>query len=153
MCKLDHYTKSLPYELELTSRVLHEAARCFFEQHKFSISQEEFIILDCLYMYPGIIQIELAKLIMKGRAHTGKFLKSLEQKGLIARTPKNQGSKIIMESTITAKGLEIYKTISNALDQYISESSTYADIDVQNVIKILQLIRDDAIKKFNIKFN
>ena len=150
---MDHYTKSLPYELELTSRVLHEAARCFFEQHKFSISQEEFIILDCLYMYPGIIQIELAKLIMKGRAHTGKFLKSLEQKGLIARTPKNQGSKIIMESTITAKGLEIYKTISNALDQYISESSTYADIDVQNVIKILQLIRDDAIKKFNIKFN
>lgn len=150
---MDHYTKSLPYELELTSRVLHEAARCFFEQHQFIISQEEFIILDCLYMYPGIIQIELAKLIMKGRAHTGKFLKSLEQKGLIARTPKNQGSKIIMESTITAKGLEIYKTISNALDQYISESSTYADIDVQNVIKILQLIRDDAIKKFNIKFN
>ena len=153
MCKLDHYTKSLPYELELTSRVLHEAARCFFEQHQFIISQEEFIMLDCLYMHPGIIQIELAKLIMKGRAHTGKFLKSLEQKGLIERTPKNQGSKIIIESTITQRGLELYKTISEALDRHISESNTYTQIDVQGLIKILTLIREDAIKKFNIKFN
>lgn len=150
---MDHYTQSLPYELELTSRVLHEAARCFFELNKFPVSQEEFIILDCLYMNPGIIQIELAKLIMKGRAHTGKFLKSLEYRGLIARNPKNQGSKIIMESTITPKGLEIYKEISEALDKHISESSTYANIDVKKLIKLLKLIREDAIKKFDIKFN
>ncbi len=150
---MEHYTQSLPYELELTSRVLHEAARCFFEINNFPVSQEEFIILDCLYMNPGIIQIELAKLIMKGRAHTGKFLKSLEQKGFIARTPKDQGSKIIMESTITPQGLEIYKKINTALDRHISTTSTYSSIDVQGVIKILRLIRDDAKEKFNIKFN
>ena len=70
---MEHYTKTLPYELELTSRVLHEATRCFFELQKFPISQEEFIILDCLYINPNIIQMEIAKLILKGRAHTGKF--------------------------------------------------------------------------------
>ena len=40
---MEHYTQSLPYELELTSRVLHEAARCFFEQNDFPINQEEFV--------------------------------------------------------------------------------------------------------------
>ena len=102
---MEHYTKTLPYELELTSRVLHEATRCFFELQKFPISQEEFIILDCLYINPNIIQMEIAKLILKGRAHTGKFLKSLEEKKLITRTPVKQGSKIVMQIKITDKGL------------------------------------------------
>ena len=72
---MEHYTKTLPYELELTSRVLHEAAKCYFEQCNFPISPEEFAILDCLYLKPDIIQIDLAKMILKGRAHTGRFLK------------------------------------------------------------------------------
>ena len=90
---MEHYTKTLPYELELTSRVLHEATRCFFELQKFPISQEEFIILDCLYINPNIIQMEIAKLILKGRAHTGKFLKSLEEKKLIY-TPSTSGKYV-----------------------------------------------------------
>lgn len=149
---MEHYTKSLPYELELTSRVLHEAAKCFFEQNKFPISQEEFTILDCLYIYPDIIQIELAKLIFKGRAHTGRFLKSLEEKGLIERTPGKSGSKIIIKSTITPKGLELYKQISRALDEHIQSANSIVSIDIKNVIKMLQTIREDAIKQFNIKF-
>ena len=150
---MEHYTKSLPYELELTSRVLHEAARCFFEQNNFPVSQEEFIILDCLYMYPGIIQIELAKLIMKGRAHTGKFLKTLEQKGLIERAPANQGSKIIMESKITPKGLEVYNKISKALDEHIQKTNSGLNIDIQNAINGLKAIRENTMKNFDIKFN
>ena len=104
-------------------------------------------------MYPGIIQIELAKLILKGRAHTRKFLKSLEQKGLIARTPKNHGSKIIMESKITSKGLELYMQISQAMDENIKTSNSFSDIDMKNLIAILQRIRSEAVEKFNIKFN
>ena len=104
---MEHYTKSLPYELELTSRVLHEVAKCFFDDNKYPVNQDEFIILDCLYMYPEIIQIELAKLMLKGRAHTGKFLKSLEEKKLIERTPAKQDSKIVMKITVTPEGQEV----------------------------------------------
>lgn len=150
---MKHYTQSLPYELELTSRVLHEAARCFFEQNNFPVNQEEYTILDCLYMNPGIIQIELAKLILKGRAHTGKFLKSLEEKGFITRNPANQGSKIIMESAITPSGMELYKKITDALDEHIKEANECLNIDVESVIRNLKLIRQSAIEKYNIKFN
>lgn len=150
---MKHYTQSLPYELELTSRVLHEAARYFFEQNNFPINQEEYAILDCLYMYPGIIQIELAKLILKGRAHTGKFLKSLEEKGFITRNPANQGSKIIMESAITPSGMELYKRITDALEEHIKEANKCLNIDVESVIRNLKLIRQSAMEKYNIKFN
>lgn len=149
---MEHYTKTLPYELELTSRVLHEANRCFFEMNNFPITQEEFIILDCLYINPNIIQMELAKLILKGRAHTGKFLKSLEEKKLITRAPIKQDSKIVMQITITKSGLEIYNQISKAMDEYIKTASSGLNIDIKDVINALQIIRADATKRFNIKF-
>ena len=149
---MEHYTKSLPYELELTSRVLHEAARCFFEQNNFPVSQDEFSILDCLYIYPDIIQIELAKLIFKGRAHTGRFLKSMEEKGLIARCPGKSGTKIIMKNKITPKGLELYNRINKALDEHIEAANSEINVDIKTTIKMLQTIRTNAIKRFNIKF-
>ncbi len=151
---MEHYTKSLPYELELTSRVLHEVAKCFFDDNKYPVNQDEFIILDCLYMYPEIIQIELAKLMLKGRAHTGKFLKSLEEKKLIERTPAKQDSKIVMKITVTPEGQEVYRTISASLDKYIEESNSEYEIEkVKEVINMLRLIREKAVEKYNIKFD
>jgi len=150
---LEHYTQTLPYELELTSRVLHEAMRCFFELNNFPVSQEEFIILDCLYINPDIIQMELARIILKGRAHTGKFLKSLEKKKLITRTPAKQGSKIVMQIRITKTGQELYKKITLALDSYIKEANSCLKIHIDEVIGILRSIRKDAIAKFDIKFD
>ena len=151
---MEHYIKSLPYELELTSRVFHEAARCFFEQHDYPISQDEFIILDCLYMYPDIIQIELAKLILKGRAHTGKFLRTLENKKLIERTPAKSGSKIIMKISITPKGHNVYKTVSESLDKHVSESvSKFEAEKIKEIITLLQSMRRATVEKFNIKFD
>ena len=148
-----HYTKTLLYELELTSRVLHEATRCLFEMNEFPISQEEFIILDCLYINPDIIQIELAKMILKGRAHTGKFLRSLEDKKLIVRAPATHGSKIIMQITITESGLELYKKINKAMDEYIKNASSVLNIKINEVMQALKTIREDAITKFDIKFD
>ena len=54
-----NYTKTLPYELDLTSRVLHEVMVSFFKKNNFPITLEEFIILDCLSINPEIIQMQL----------------------------------------------------------------------------------------------
>lgn len=104
-------------------------------------------------MYPDIIQIELAKLILKGRAHTGKFLKSLEEKKLIERTPAKQGSKIVMKISVTPKGHEVYETISKSLDEHIQESNSDYEIEkVREVIDMLRGIREKAVEKYSIKF-
>lgn len=150
---MEHYTKTLPYELELTSRVLHEAAKCFFEQNKFPISQEEFVILDCLHIHPNIIQMELAKLILKGRAHTGKFLKSLESKKYIIRTPIKQESKIVMKISITKEGLELYKKICDVIDLHVKEITPQLHMEIEDIRKMLQYMRQDLISKYNIRFD
>ena len=105
-------------------------------------------------MYPDIIQIELAKLILKGRAHTGKFLRTLENKKLIERTPAKSGSKIIMKISITPKGHSVYKTVSESLDKHVSESvSKFEAEKIKEIITLLQSMRRATVEKFNIKFD
>ena len=77
----------------------------------------------------------------------------LEEKGFITRNPANQGSKIIMESAITPSGMELYKKITDALDEHIKEANECLNIDVESVIRNLKLIRQSAMEKYNIKFN
>lgn len=147
-----NYTKTLPYELDLTSRVLHEVMVLFFRNNKFPISLEEFIILDCLMINPGIIQMQLAKMTLKGRGHTGKFLKSLEEKGLIIRNPVKKNSKIVIELEITIEGLELHKNLNSQIDAFVAEMNPNIKTKVDELIGLLKLIRKDAIEKFNIKF-
>lgn len=149
---MEHYTKSLPYELALTSRVLHEAMVVFFKNNEFPISPDEYVILDCLYTHPNIIQMELAKMILKGRAHTGKFLKTMEEKGLIVRTPALQGSKIIMQIEITQNGLTIYNEINKVVTSYVEKTSIIPESKIQETIDFLKTLREDAVKQFGIKF-
>lgn len=150
---MNHYTKSLPYELELTSRVIHEAINCFFKENNLEISHDEFVILDCLYMNPNIIQIELAKMILKGRAHTGRFLMTLEDKGFVSRTPTKSGTKLIMKLSITDKGLKVYKKISQVIDEHIEKMHTNLDLEEIKILnKTLQKIRSDIFKIYDINF-
>ena len=149
---VEHYTKTLPYELELTSRVIHEATKCYFEQCNFPITPEEFIVLDCLYLKPDIIQIDLAKMILKGRAHTGRFLKSLEEKKLMERKPVRQSSRTVTKNIITPDGLKLYKKMCAEIDKYIQETNPQLNIQINDVIKILQEIRKNCTDRFNIKF-
>ena len=149
---VEHYTKSLLYELELTSRVLHEAMLCYFKQKNFAVTPDEYIILDCLYMNPDIIQMQLAKMILKGRAHTGKFLKSLEEKGFITRTPAQRGATIVMKLKISAKGLELYNSINCEIIAYIKKTSIIPQTKIDEIVNMLQAIRKDATNRFEIKF-
>ena len=150
---VEHYTKTLPYELELTSRVIHEATKCYFEQCNFPITPEEFIVLDCLYLKPDIIQIDLAKMILKGRAHTGRFLKSLEEKKLIERKPVRQKTRTVTRNIITPEGLKLYKKMCAEMDKYIQETNSQLNVQINDVIKLLQIIRQNCTEKFNIKFD
>ncbi len=149
---MEHYTKSLPYELALTSRVLHEAMVVFFKNNEFPISPDEYVILDCLYTHPNIIQMELAKMILKGRAHTGKFLKTMEEKNLIIRTPALQCSKIIMQIEITPNGFKIYNEINKVITSYIEKTNIISESKIQETISFLKTLREDAVKRFSIKF-
>lgn len=149
----EHYTESLPYELELTSRILHEAILRFFSDEKFEITHDEFVVLDTLSTNDGISQIDLAKLILKGRAHTGRFLMSLEEKGYVKRTPSKKGKRLIMQNSVTASGKKILAKISKAIEEHIDDMNLHDNCDkAAKLIELLHLVRKDILEKYDIKF-
>ena len=149
----EHYTESLPYELELTSRVLHEAIVRFFSEKKFEITHDEFVVLDTLSTNEGISQIDLAKLILKGRAHTGRFLMSLEKKGLVKRTPSKKGKRLIMKNVVTAEGKKVLENTGEAIELHIEEMNLKDNLDkAKKLIELLHSVRKDISERFDIKF-
>lgn len=62
---LDHYTDSINYELEQTSRMMKMLTNQLFSKLDISISLDEYIALDTVSVNAGICQRDLAKLILK----------------------------------------------------------------------------------------
>jgi DNA-binding MarR family transcriptional regulator len=152
--KYPHYIDSLPYELVLTSRIIHEAIDNLFEEKNFGISHDEYIILDTIYCHPNILQIDLAKLILKGRAHTGRFLMALEDKGLVTRTPARKGRKLILLNNITPKGLKLCEHVSNVVEKEIEDmNSCILEEKIDEVVNSLKFIREYVASKHTVKFN
>lgn len=148
-----HYIKSLPYELESASRIVHGSIVQFFEKSKFEISHDEFVILDTLLIHPEILQIDLARLILKGRAHTGRFLVSLEQKGLVKRTPILRGKRTVISSSITDKGKSIHNKISNAIKKHIKSQNRKLTGEMEEkLIELLHIFKSDILKNCDVKF-
>lgn len=148
-----HYINCLPYELESASRIVHESIVRFFEECKFEISHDEFVILDTLIVYPGILQIDLARLILKGRAHTGRFLVSLETKGLVKRTPILKGRRAVISNTITDDGLKLHKKIADAIKNHMNSYDRKLTDDMEKqLIQMLHTFKKDVLSNCSIKF-
>jgi DNA-binding MarR family transcriptional regulator len=105
------YINSFPYALEQTARLCHENAKRLLESITDKISIDEFAVLDTIIAKPELSQADLARLILKGKAHTGRFLMSLEEKGFVERHVREREGKLIKVATATQKGLSHYKEI------------------------------------------
>ena len=150
---IEGYIKSWLYNLDLTSRLTHEVAKQFFEKNKFPINLDEYIILDTLLENPGILQLKLAKLILKGRAHTGRFLMGLEEKGYIKRIPSKKGERLVMKSEVTEKGKLLHNEIANKIKILKENCSNLVPQDTEEKLQaILKTIREAITKQFDIKF-
>jgi len=151
--KYINYTQFWLYDLELTSRITHEIARKFFEKHNFPINLDEYTIIDTLLDNPEILQLKLANMILKGRAHTGRFLIALEEKGYVERIPSKSGKRLVMISKVTDDGKKIHKEITKGIRQLAKECSECVTDDmIDDLQKILKTIRTSLQEKFEIKF-
>ena len=64
------YTDSLYYHLKLTARYLEVAAKQLFK----TINLDELITLDLIKKNEGLCQRDLAKILLKDRANTGRII-------------------------------------------------------------------------------
>ncbi|HIS75111.1 TPA: MarR family transcriptional regulator [Candidatus Galligastranaerophilus intestinavium] len=110
--KIMHYTDSPSYELELTSKYCKALLTQLFNKVCSEITPEEFAVLDTLCCNKGLCQRDLAKLILRDRANTGRVLDSLEKKGFVVRHNDVKNNRLIRRADITQSGLEILNDLT-----------------------------------------
>ncbi len=140
-CKL-HYTDSIHYELEQTSRLMKKVTTQLFEKLEIGLSLDEYAALDTVSVNAGICQRDLARLILKDRANTGRILDSLEQKGFITRFIDTKNNRLVKKMGITERGLRELDTINKKVKQYLeSVTKTISDEDIERVQETLKSFR------------
>lgn len=115
---IQHFTDSIHYELEQTSRLMKMLGKQLFEKLDICITMDEYAALDTISINAGICQRDLAKLIIKDRANTGRILESLEQKGFITRFIDTKNNRLVKKMGITEKGYEELNSINNKIKRY-----------------------------------
>lgn len=117
MCKdselKQHFTGSIFYEIELTAKYCKMLGAQVFENFHTGVSPEEFAVLDTLSINPGICQRDIAKLIVRDRANTGKILDNLEKKGLVERQLSIKNNRPVKIAKLTELGLQKAEEVTN----------------------------------------
>lgn len=139
---IGHYTDSIHYELEQTSRLMNMLTNQLFKKLELSITFDEYIALDTVSINVGICQRDLAKLILKDRANTGRILNELEQKGFITRFIDTKNNRLVKKMGITETGLQELNSINNKIKTYLSGvTKRIPPEDVDKVRDILRAFR------------
>ena len=133
------YIESFPYEVELTARICHENAKRLLESYTDEVSIDEFSILDTIVARPGLSQADLARLVLKGKAHTGRFIMSLEEKGFVERHVQERDSKLIKVAVVTEKGMDLYTSIIEQMKPVIAHFESI--ISEEDICKMIQGLR------------
>lgn len=149
------YNQSIEFAAELFTKALHEALRKIHKEMNFEINHEEYIILETIFLNPGIIQIDIAKKIITKRSYVCKFLSRLESRGYIRRENAIRGTRqIIMKNYITKEGERIYTKVRNYFIKTFEERENYKEeIELIETTKNTLFELSTKIKKdFNLKF-
>lgn len=147
---IGHYTDSIHYELEQTSRLMNMLTNQLFKKLELSITFDEYIALDTVSINVGICQRDLAKLILKDRANTGRILNELEQKGFITRFIDTKNNRLVKKMGITETGLQELNSINNKIKTYLSGVTKRIppeDVDkVRNILRAFRLELDKIVE-------
>lgn len=140
--KKKFYIDSFPYEIELMARVCHENAKLHLEAITNEVTLEEFTVLDTLIARPNLSQADLSRLILKGKAHTGRFLMTLEEKGYVTRRVEERGGKLIKVSVVTEKGQELYSRVVSEFRPAVEKfEKVISQLEINKIIENLRKMR------------
>lgn len=150
---MEHFTDTVMYEIELTSKYIKHMGNEMFNRLGFDITPEEYAALDTINVHNNICQRDLAKLILKDRAGTGRIIVSLEEKKLVERYVDTKGNRLVKKMKITENGINVlnsaYKTIKEV--GLIPFEKHFTEQDKQILRNILQKFRTVIAEHIEIK--
>lgn len=139
---IQHYTESIIYDIELTARAIKLLSAQLFNTIGASLLPEEYTAMDVILCKPNICQRDLAKLIFKDRANTGRILDSLEKKGFINRFTDTKNNRLVRRMKLTESGYKEFKALNKKLKNIIDKlTKEYSQTAIDNLQKSLQDFR------------
>ncbi len=137
------FTKSLAYEVKLTEKYSKMLGLQLFAKLGAPLSPEEFLALDVVSANPDICQRDLAKLIIKDRANTGRLLEALEKKGLIKRVVDVKNNRLVKKIVITDEGEEILHTwLKKIIPIFDRVYEKFSKEEIEQAKDVLRRMRD-----------
>ena len=107
-------------------------------------------VLDVLANNPKMCQRDLAKIILKDRANTGKLLDSLEKRGYVTRTLSIKNNRPVKIVEITDKGVKKAEEVLEKIRphfQRVMEKINNSDVGrVSDLLKELREILDETLE-------
>jgi len=138
--KTKHFTDTIFYQIELTARYTKILGAQLFGKLGIGLTPEEFAALDTITAHQELCQRDIAKMILKDRANTGKLLDSLENKGYIARELNIKNNRPVKIVKITELGEKTYTETYSKLEPHhklVKEKIVNTDLE-----KLGELLRD-----------
>ena len=152
MPKSLHYTDTLNYEIEQVARLLRLIGFRVFEKLEIDVTPDEYVALDTILCNSSICQRDLAKLILKDRANTGRILDSLEEKGLITRFIDTKNNRLVKKMGLTESGVKKIHQINKKIEGFINSSKKrLTDEELDNLHSSLKKLRCNLEEVFEMK--
>lgn len=137
------YTDSLFYDVKLTEKYSKMLVLQLFAKLNVPVNPEELLVLDVTYSNPDICQRDLAKLLIKDRANTGRLLESLEKKNLIKRIVDVKNNRLVKRIVLTESGNNLlHDVMDKILPVFDKISEQITDSEVELVRNVLKRARD-----------
>ncbi len=115
------YEDSLFYQIKLSAKCFDMLFEHFFKNLDLGLCAMEHLALCVIKDTKECCQRDLAKIILKDRANTGKLANSLEKKGLIKIETKTKNNKPVKILTITEKGEKLWRAAKVTIEPIINE--------------------------------
>ncbi len=141
---MDKYTDTMYYQIKLTEKLCKILCKQLEETLNLPITIDEYTILNIIDEHNGNIhQRDIAKMLFKDRANTGKMLNKLEEKGYISKQEETRNKRQVNILTVTKEGQEIIKTIRSEIAPIFERIEKRISKEDENVAKRhMQNIRD-----------
>lgn len=141
---MEKYTESMYYQIKLTEKICKIFCKQLEETLNLPISMDEFTILNIINEHNGDIhQRDIAKLLFKDRANTGKMLNKLEDKGFITKKEETRNKRQVNILTVTEEGQKAIETMHSEIEPIFEGIEKRISQDDQKICRRhMQNIRD-----------
>ena len=149
------YVDSPLYRLECTAKACARYYVLFFKKHcsHLGITQGEYAVMDTIVRSPEISQIELARLLYKGRSHITQILNSLEKNGLIVRINELKNGRKIRKTILTENGSKIYYKIKDISRDKFAKMTQYFEVKEKEFCSMLDEIQNILTEGETVRFD